>query len=128
MRISQRNDSWGFTLVELMVAILITVVGLLGLLQAVNLAMEHNLRNQLRDEAIYIAEDWMANLKVRPFDQISTTFNPRPVPSNLRGGNFSYTLTRQGTDVSSVKQLEVKLEWVYKGATYSHVVRSIRSQ
>ncbi len=45
--ISPQNNR-GFTLVELMMAILITVVGLMGLLQAVNLAMGYNLKSQLR--------------------------------------------------------------------------------
>ncbi len=125
----------GFTLVELMVAILITVVGLLGLLQAVNLAIVHNLRNQLRDEAVFIGEDWMSNLKVRPFDQISglgtPQFHARQAQSKLRGGNFAYTVNRPCTllsDNPASAQLVVQVSWNYKGVDYSHQVSSVKSQ
>jgi type IV pilus assembly protein PilV len=118
-----------------MVAMLITVVGLLGLLQAVNLAMEHNLRNQLRDEAIFIGEDWMGSLKVRAFDQISGVssagFSDRQVRSKLRGGNVMFTVSRPCSSIPTnpvSAQLIVHVEWDYKGVTYEHEVRSVRTQ
>jgi type IV pilus assembly protein PilV len=124
-----------------MVAILITVVGLLGLLKSVELAMEHNLRNQLRDEAVLIGEDWMSNLKVRPFDQISgvttttgiTTapFSARQVKSKLRGGNSMFSVTRPCASLPTnpvSAQLVVQVDWNYKGVPYSHQVRSVRSE
>src|SRR5512136_3093130 len=92
-------NNGGFTLIELMVAMVITLVGLLGLLQAINMAIEHNLKNQLRDEAVLIAEQWMGNLKTRGFNQLSGVsspqFTPRTVPSQLRARNVTYTVTRQ---------------------------------
>ena len=108
---------------------LIMLVGLLGLLQSVNLAMEHNLRNQLRDEAVLIAEQTMGNLKTRAFNQISTPqFSPRTVKSQLRGGNFNYTMKRVCTVTgTTTAQLAVTVEWRYKGSDYSHSVTSIRS-
>ena len=51
------SSSSGFTLIEVMVAMVITLVGLLGLLQSVNLATEHNIKNALRDEAVQVGED-----------------------------------------------------------------------
>lgn len=125
-----RQNNRGFTLVELMVAMLITLVGLVGLLQAVNMAMEHNLRNQLRDEAVLIGEQWMGNLKSRGFSRISTPFNaPKQVPSQLRGGNFSFTVRRPCESTgASAKTLKVKVDWTYKGIGYTHQVSSIRSE
>ena len=115
-----------------MVAMLIMLVGLLGLLQAVNLAMEHNLRNQLRDEAVLIAEQTMGNLKTRPFSNLSGVatpqFSPRTVKSQLRGGNFNFTMKRVCTGTgTTTARLTVTMEWRYKGTDYSHSVTSIRS-
>ncbi len=115
-----------------MFAIVITLVGLMGLLQAVNVAMEHNLRNQLRDEAVLVGEQAMGFQKVRPFDQISTASAkniPPPFTSRLRSGksNF-YRVTCEGTDLATAKQLIVTVKWTYRGVEYSHQVRSIRSQ
>src|SRR5512136_2934964 len=87
-------NNGGFTLIELMAAMVITLVGLLGLLQAINVAMEHNLKNQLRDEAVLVAEQWMGNLKTRGFSQLSglsglpnDKFSARTVASQLRARN-----------------------------------------
>ena len=112
---------------------MISLVGLLGLLQAVNLATEHNLRNQLRDEAVMVAEQYMGNLKVRAFDQISgvgsAQFSPRLVNSQLRSGKTVYTVERQcsSTGGGTAALMTVKVTWPYKGAQYSHAVTSIRS-
>jgi type IV pilus assembly protein PilV len=121
------RDTGGFTLIEVMVAMLISLVGLVGLLQAVNLAMEHNLKNQLRDEATLLAEQAMGNLKVRGFSQISSTFSPRQVPSRLRGGGLMYTLDRSGIAMGpSAVQLVVRVGWRQKSASFTHEVRSVR--
>ncbi len=125
-------------MIELMVAMMITLVGLLGLLQAVDLAMEHNLKNQLRDEAVLLAEQWMGDLKARGFSQLSgvsapnTSFSPRTVASQLRGRNISYTVNRQcvamNPPASTAARMTVTVTWVYKGVSYSHTVISLRSQ
>lgn len=120
-----------------MVAMLITMVGLVGLLQAVNLAMEHNLRNLLRDEAVLTGEKVMAYQKVRPFDQISTNplganplkkNHPPPFNSRLRSGSVRYTVEPTSYSLSTAKELIVPVKWTYKGVEYTHEVRSIRSE
>lgn len=113
---------------------MISLVGLLGLLQAVNLATEHNLKNQLRDEAVMLAENYMGNLKVRAFSQISgvngTPFSSRMVNSQLRSGKTQYTVDRECSSTGaggSTALMTVRVTWAYKGAQYSHAVTSIRS-
>lgn len=49
----------GFTLVEMMISMVVILIVLLGLVQAAVLSIEHNVRNQLRDEAVRIAEQRM---------------------------------------------------------------------
>ncbi len=124
-------------MIELMVAMMITLVGLLGLLQAVDLAMEHNLKNQLRDEAVLVAEQWMGDLKARGFSRLSgvsasgTSFSPRTVGSQLRGRNINYTVNRQCVAMNpsaTAARMTVTVTWIYKGVSYSHTVISLRSQ
>lgn len=57
------NNRSGFTLIEFCVAVLIMMVGLLGLLQAVNMATQHNLGNLLRNEAISVADELATMIK-----------------------------------------------------------------
>lgn len=123
-----------------MVATLITLVGLLGLLQAMNYAAQQNLNTQRRDEAVQIAEEYMVRFRSLPFAVISTCANcgppgcsdgrydyrPLAVESRMRGGG--YTLLRSttlaaGTDSAD---LGVKVSWRHKNYSTSHEVHSIR--
>lgn len=53
------NNQAGFTLIEFCVSVVIMMVGLLGLLQAVNMATIHNLDSLLRNEAVSLADTEM---------------------------------------------------------------------
>ncbi|MFZ4703009.1 MAG: type IV pilus modification PilV family protein, partial [Candidatus Methylumidiphilus sp.] len=50
------SNKVGFTLIELLVSLIITMVGLLGLLAAIDLAIATNMGNEMRLQATGIAE------------------------------------------------------------------------
>lgn len=126
----------GFTLIEVMMAILILMVGMLGLLQAINLAVETNLRNQIREEAVYVGERVMHELRGKAFDNISVaptptaiyTYGTYQVPSRLRGVSRTYNVSRRSRVLSIVdtkavtKELTVLVTWTYKGVEYQNMV------
>lgn len=126
----------GFTLIEVMMAILILMVGMIGLLQAINLTMEVNLRNQVREEAVYVGEKVMNEMRGRGFDNISVAAVPSQlcsyqtyqIPSRLRGINRTYDVTRSSRVLSmldskpATKELTVLVNWTYKGTTYENRV------
>jgi type IV pilus assembly protein PilV len=126
----------GFTLIEVMMAILILIIGMLGLLQAINLTMEVNLRNQVREEAVYVGAKVMNEMRGRGFDNISVASTPTQtctyptyqVPSRLRGVSRTYDVTRSSRVLSTVdskpvtKELTVTVAWSYKGVTYQNRV------
>lgn len=121
---STRN-SYGFTLVEVMIAIVIMMVGMLGLFQSINVAMEYNLKNHLRDEAVYVAEKYMNIQRGKAFDLLSTSYNTRVEPSSVRGTGKTYnvdiTTTNLSTDaVTPSKQISVVVRWIYKGVEYQN--------
>ena len=123
---SNRNS--GFTLVEVVMAILILMVGMLGLLQAINLATEVNIRNQVREEAVFLGERVMNELRGKGFDNISAAYGAYNSPSKLRGVTRSYTVLRSSTVLSTVsgspatKQMTVTVTWNYKGVGYQNRV------
>lgn len=121
------ND--GFTLVEVMVAILILTVGLLGLLQVSIVASEQNLRNAMRTEAVQISEERLLSRRLLPFDNITGGLKSEQVASRLRGFTMNYTVERNHTTLSTdSKQLIVTVRWSYKNNAYSHEVRSVRTR
>lgn len=116
------DNRTGFTLIEFCVAVLIMMVGLLGLLQAVNMANVHNLGSLLRNEAISVADEQMVMTKASVVDL--TTFaalaslpsTPSQVNRKARGGfsNYSVNWTVTSTSTNS-KEVAVRVSWRYKG-------------
>lgn len=128
--ISSRSNV-GFTLIEVMVSIVILMVGLLGLLQAINLAMEQNIKNVLRSEAVQIAENKMNVLKLTPYDNISASYSMQSMPSRIRGSNRSYSVHRSSTKFNAgasetSKELVVNVSWLYKNSPTVHEIRTIK--
>jgi type IV pilus assembly protein PilV len=142
VQILQQNDG-GFTLVELLVAMVITLVALLGLLEAIGTVGEKNLHNMQRDEAVHIGQEWMNRFRLEPFGNISTcsnypggcvgtlcTYSTKKVPSKLRGGTGDYQVTRTTVLSAGGDQVNagVLVQWTYKNTVYSHEVHSIRTK
>jgi type IV pilus assembly protein PilV len=113
---------------EVMVAIVILMVGMLGLLQSINLAIDVNLRNNLRNEAVYLGESEMNKLKGRGFDNISASYASYYVTSKIRGTSRNFSVQKSSTVLSTVsllpaaKQLTVVVSWTYKGTPYENRV------
>ena len=123
-------------------ATLITVVVLLGLLKAVEVAIETNLRNQMRDEMTQVADVRMNSFRSMPFSMISTcstcpdskyAYAPETVHSGLRGVNRSYTVFRTtkvstGTNASAV-DLGVRVRsWVYRNMSSSWEMHTVKGE
>ncbi|MEI7817422.1 MAG: prepilin-type cleavage/methylation domain-containing protein [Desulfuromonadales bacterium] len=125
----------GFTLIEFCVAVLIMMVGLLGLLQAVNLATEHNLATLLRNEAISLADEQMVTAKILPFDTLApaTSYINRKTRAGfnnysvVRTTQVSRTTTHPITGVITVTSQEVSLRvsWRFKGSRFSHTISTL---
>lgn len=110
----------------------IMLIGLMGLLQSVNIATEFNLKNQMRSEVVRVAQEAMSDMRARPFDTVSAT--TMVVATKLRNINRSYVVKRTilpidnptGTVASRKYQVDVK--WMYKNVSTTHSVMSVRSR
>jgi type IV pilus assembly protein PilV len=121
----------GFTLIEVLVSIIILTVGLLGLLQVVNVSIAHNLNNQFRNEAIAVADRTMNTIKMAPFDNIAvgTAFSNISCPLNLGYKNYSVTtVTTALTNSTQTRSVNVLVAWHHKGQRYTHSIVSLVSK
>lgn len=114
-------------------AMLVMTVGLLGLLQAVNLAYQQGTKTRLRSEAVQLAEERMHAWSGRPFDSITTNIEMTSPETKLVGGApWKYTVTRTaqpaGPTTDSVKKLTVEVTWSLKGETASHEIYTLRTR
>ena len=124
------SNSGGFTLVELMVAMLISLVSMFALLTSLDVAGDANLKNLRRDEAVQIAANRMVRFRAQPFDQISSSYAPQQVYSKLRGAGASpYRVIKSSVALSPTSKLvNVRVRWLYKNMSTSHEVQSVVQQ
>jgi type IV pilus assembly protein PilV len=122
---------------EVIVAILILMVAMLGLLEAINMATNVGMKNQVREEAVYLGEQAMNELRAKTFDNISVnaditqkyTYGSYSVASRIRNSQRKYIVTRSAQTLATTtadgpvtKQLEVVVGWTYKGQSLSNRV------
>lgn len=118
----------GFTLIEFLVAIVILMVGLLGLLQTINLSLQHNLTTQLRNEAVSVADDFMSRELSKTFDLISTSTGNFSMNRKVAASFKIYSVERSGTSISNSKQVNVIIIWRHKGNRYQHETTAVVSK
>jgi len=120
----------GFTLIEVMVSIVILSIGLLGLLQAVNMSIEHNMRNQLRNEGASLADAELSKDLSQGWANVTPPAGAAPVTTSysktrliMNAIQKSYSVTRTGTNVNSAsnssKMVNFVVSWRYKQVRYN---------
>ena len=118
----------GFTLIELLVAILILMIGLLALLQSVNLAYSHNLITILRNEGVLLADEQMMIRKSMTFDRISSG-TPLKIRRDMRSAFKNYSVIGNVTNLTDTsKEIVLRVSWKHKNQPYDHFISSIISQ
>jgi type IV pilus assembly protein PilV len=113
--------------VEVVVALVILMVGLLALLQTINLSIVTNLQSEMRTQGTMIGEDQMARIKSLPFDNISASVEKTvTVPVAMRSTLVNFSVTKLVTDIPlNTKKIDVRVRWSHRGNIYEHVVSSV---
>lgn len=126
------NNRRGFTLLEILVALVILMIGMMALLSAATNAISLNLDNVLRDEAVQIADAKMRQVKSNtaatyslPFQNLSVT---TVQTSKLRAKSTPYTvsLTSASTGGNS-NLLRVLVSWNYKNRAKQHELSTLKT-
>lgn len=117
----------GFTLIEVMMAMLVLTVGLLGLLQSVSISYEHNLRNRLREEAVGLAEEQLNTMLSHG------TLTPVTTARRVIGGvDKQFVVTRISEDAGGAggdsDKLTVAVSWGFKNISTTHEIYTIKKR
>ncbi len=133
----------GVTLVEVMIALVVTLLVFLALMQTALLSINSNMKNVLRDEAVRIAEMEMNDARSMRFDQSPDldegTITLQPVTRSFRNiSTFQYNVTRtvhilDTDDVlnPTLKEIIIQVKWDWKenteanGNPFKHTITSI---
>jgi type II secretory pathway pseudopilin PulG len=143
------NAEEGVTLVEVMIALLVALVVFLALMQTALVGIDSNIRNILRDEAVGVAADKMDEARNLSFSSLGLSpASPavsvvRRQVRNLKDPSSTtqdipFTVTTRvdeldgdtvfGTDDANNKQVNVVVNWQWKGDPYSHSITTIRKR
>lgn len=120
-----RSTEAAFTLIEFLVAILILMVGMLGLLQMVDVSLNHSLQNQLRNEAVYVLDAEMAKEMAKGFNKIDITTRNYTASRKILGTYKMYSVARTGRVFSNSRQVDFMVSWRHKGLRYTHNASSV---
>lgn len=132
VQISPLNRKSGFTLLEVLVALVILMVGMMALLSAATDAITLNLDNILRDEAVQIADAKMRVVKSNksatfalPFQNLSVTSTQT---SKLRSKSTPYTVTLSSSPTGGNSNLlQVLVSWKLKNKTKQHELSTLKA-
>lgn len=115
-RMRALNDKRGLTLIEVMMAMLVSFIVFLGLTETIVVALDANVRNALRDEAGRVAEEQIAAVRSMPFDNVVVPSALLPAADNvfrqLHQMTVRYDVTRRVIDTeANMKQVFVTVAW-----------------
>ncbi|MBI5676463.1 MAG: type II secretion system protein [Nitrospirae bacterium] len=139
------QNNKGLTLVELLIALVITLVLFLALMQTALLSINTNTMNSLRDEAVRIAEMRANEARNSSFDDLESdagdncpdVFTVPPlsdngvlIERNIRNiSNFDFCTHMEVADIGDNKRVDITVGWLWKAVPYTHNISTIvRSQ
>ncbi len=126
-----RNER-GMTLIEILISLTLLAIVSLALVQSALVAMNANVANELRDEAVSVAEQRINELRNTPFtasDMLVTSpsvTEAPPVMRSVRAVARPYTVNRMISQIDpNNRQVTLTITWPYKGVTYQHSVSTV---
>jgi prepilin-type N-terminal cleavage/methylation domain-containing protein len=142
-RLTVLRDNKGVTLVEVLIAVVITLIVFMGLIQASILSIGVNMRNDLRDEAVRLSSDIMSQLRAAPFDDINRDGTADPSNPTAFAFNWDQDVAIRNTTIpytiavnvqwptagdNNHKQITITATWQWQGDTITHTISTFRGR
>jgi len=115
-------------LIEVLVSLLILMVMMLGILESLCVAIQHNMKNQLRNEGTRVADSVMANEMSKGYANVSTSGLTTYTQWKVLGVMKNYSIVRSGNTTPNSKTVTFVVSWSYKNDRFSHTASSAISQ
>ena len=130
----------GFTLIEVMIALSVLLIGMLGIAAMLVTSIDANENNKRATEATYLAEQQMDIFRGTPYSAIPTTMSPTDTANNTYinvEGNKTpgqselccytrwWVVVPNSTD--TLKDITVYVKWSFKGQSHQVVLTSEKS-
>lgn len=122
MTVSGLHNHKGFTLVEIMVAIGILSIALLGLVSVTVMVIKGNTFSKTMTTATTLANDKMEELKKTNYAGLASGTDTKETIYTR-----TWTVT-QASPAAGMKTVDVVVQWNWQGAPHNVTVRSITAQ
>jgi len=117
------NNKSGFSLLELIIAIAVLAVGLVGVLQIFPIGLRASQRAGMMTKAAFLAQNKIEDVKLTGFDAITEL--PPKIPLSGKDGDFEWNIkiddvNLEGVENSSeMRKVTVILTWPERNTTRS---------
>ena len=137
-RINATLNKRGLTLIEVLIAMVISLLVFFAVMQTALVGIDANMSNVLRDEAVSIAEIGLQEARSIPFAALESK-GPNLVEKNIRKvTNFQFTANRTvdeidgdqntATDDGEIRRVTVRVTWQWKGQDFTHTATTVRKR
>ena len=118
------------TLVEVLVSLVIVFIVFLGLSSSGLVVLNENIKNELRDEAVSMADSAVQDARRALFDDLAIGTTADNVLRQVRNVNRPFTVTRTVTDLDGDnRQVTINVAWTRTEGSltrsYSHQVVTV---
>jgi prepilin-type N-terminal cleavage/methylation domain-containing protein len=133
----------GVSLVEVMVALTVLLIVFLGMIQTSIVAIQANMKNVLRDEAVNITAGEMVKIRAAGFDDLDENGSADAVPvyyfkrnqtKDFKGSvsvPFAETIRSELLDPAGEqanKQVTITTTWSWQGENFQHQILTTRAR
>ncbi len=121
------SSNKGFSLIELLVALVIIGVSIISLMQLSITVLNNNLRNEIRNTAIELLSSHVNDLASEPFDNLTVGSFTSTVYSVIRSIKEKFTILDNITlqPVGNVKVINSKIVWKFRGNEYNYKITTV---
>ena len=127
----------GFTLVEIMIAIFILVIALLGLISVTVMVIKGNSFSKTMTTATTLAKDKMEQLKNTSYGSLAGSTDYAKLDSTVQATQTAESIyTRRwivssdppGSPAAGMKKIEVTVTWNWQGTDHNAILTTIVAQ
>jgi prepilin-type N-terminal cleavage/methylation domain-containing protein len=127
-------DKRGFTLIEVMVTLLLLAFGMLASIVGIMAALDHSLMNEMRNDAMKIAQEQEEAARDMPYANIHQIPTPQTITRQVRKSLVNYTVKFSSPAVApgaagmGMTLVQFQVQWQFKNNTYSYILQTIVRQ
>ena len=125
----------GFTLVEVLVTLLILAFGLLASVVGIMAGVDHVMLNEMRSEAIKIAQEQEEAVRNMNYTNIAAIPSPQTITRQIRKALVNYNVTNKVSSPNGgvapgygARLVEFRVSWTFKNTSHSCDLQTIVRQ